>query len=136
LDTNGALPGGVIPIFGSCTICFDETPFTGIVAAIANAQIPGSQYDTRNELGTPNAPANAGYPSLIGNFHVNWNGLGQGAARLYGHQYAFTTTNNMFGPTTNSGDRTVLFGIPEPATTTLIALAIVAIAGSLKHRRC
>jgi hypothetical protein len=142
LDINGGAPGGVNPIYATNADGGANTAdLQNVIASIANAQITTTATDTRNLLGTAGAPAGAGFPSLIGSFYVHWNGQGQADAQLTGQQYSFTTTANAFGPTVTVPGvaASVGFGagatVPEPATLSLLGLAMIGGLGLVGRRK-
>jgi len=134
LDINGASPGGVTPIYGTNTDAGTPNDLKGILASIASATIVGNANDTRNNLGTAGAPTNAGFPSLIGSIFLSWNGLGQGSVVLNNQQYSFTTTGGTFAATQQGAGATALFGIPEPATCSMLGLALLGFVGVIRRR--
>jgi hypothetical protein len=134
LDINGGAPGGVTPIYGTNTDAGAPSDLQGILASIASATIATTANDTRNLLGQAGAPANAGFPSLIGSIFVSWNGQGQGALSLGGQQFSFTLDNNTFGSTQAGAGASLAFGVPEPATVSLFGLALVGLVGFARRR--
>ena len=136
LDINGPGPGGVTPIYGTNTDAGAPGDLNGLLASIASATIVTTVNDTRNLLGIPQAPANAGYPSLIGSIFVNWNGLGEGTVVLNNRQFSFTTTGNTFADTQQGGGASLEFGraLPEPATFTLMGIAMLGGLGLVRRR--
>jgi len=135
LDINGASPGGVTPIYGTNIDAGTPGDLKGLLASIASATINTTANDTRNLLGTPQAPANAGYPSLIGSIFVNWNGLGGGFLVLNNQQLSFTTTANTFANTQTGAGAWLFFGItPEPTTFTLMGIAMLGGLGLVRRR--
>lgn len=137
LDINGGSPGGVTPIYGTNTDAGAPADLKGLLASIASATIVTSGNDTRNLLGTAQAPANAGFPSLIGSIFVAWNGTGTGSVVLTNQQYSFTLTDNTFGTTQTGIGAVAAFNgaiIPEPATVSMIGLALIGLVGVGRRR--
>jgi len=165
LDTNGATPGGVAPIFQTNQDAGTANDSQGIVVSLAGATIAGAAEggnaaETRNLLGTAGAPINAGYsdpfapttpgsntPTFMGSFFVKWNGLGQSFASLNSLQYSYSLTNGTAtaaddtpGNVTTVGNAgQAVFGelviIPEPATMSLLGLAMVGGLGMVRRRK-
>jgi hypothetical protein len=113
LDINGPSPGGVTPIYGTNTDAGVPSDLKGMLASIASPTIVTTANDTRNLLGTPGAPAQAGYPSLIGSIYVSWNGQGFSVLSLTNQQFSFTTTGNAFGETRIGSGATYVFGLVQ-----------------------
>ena len=109
----------------------------GILASIASATIITTPRDRRNFLGTPLVSADVGYPSLIGSIFVIWNGVGSGDVVLTNQQFSFTTTANTFGLVQSGAGASTGFGaVPEPVTTSLVSVALLAgLASGLAARR-
>jgi len=135
LDINGNAPGGVTPIYGTNTDAGAPGDLKGLLASIASATIVTSATDTRNLLGTAGAPANAGFPSLIGSIFVNWSGAGKGNVVLNNQQFSFTLTDGTFGTTQIGNGASVTFtAVPEPATVSMIGLALLGFVGVIRRR--
>jgi hypothetical protein len=159
-DTNGPSIGGAKAVFQTNQDAGTPSDLQGIVVAIESALIAGAAqggnaFELRNELGTANAPATAGYkdpldagapapatgfPTYIGSFFVRWTGEGRSSANLINLQYAFSLLN---GTPTNALDDSpgqtinasggngvrVWFGeIPEPATGAMLIVSWLSIA--------
>ena len=134
LDINGSAPGGVTSIYGPDTDGDLPNDLKGIVAGLVSFTIVDTPNDTRNKLGTLQAPAAAGYPSYIGSFFVNWNGQGIGSVVLKNQSFSFNLTTNIPGPKQISAGTSVGFGVPEPTALTLACWALVGLIGL--RRRC
>jgi hypothetical protein len=101
-DTNGALPGGVVPIYQVNTDAGAPGDLDNVSVAIQSPTISNANVnERRNYLGTPNAPLGAGvdpapapgFPSWLGNFLVDYDGVGTGDVHLINQLVAFTSNN-------------------------------------------
>lgn len=135
LDINGSAPGGVTSIYGPDTDGDLPNDLKGIVAGLVSFTIVDTPNDTRNKLGTLQAPAAAGYPSYIGSFFVNWNGQGLGSIVLNNQQYTFSLTSNTYGPVQNGAGAVALFGVPEPGSIMLAGMAVVGLIAFTRGRK-
>jgi hypothetical protein len=109
-DSNGAAPGGVVPVYhvnGDQGVAGD---LNGIAVAIQSDKIATTAFDTRNNIGTPTGPNQAGggrtsagdvvgppSPAWLGNFLVQWDGVGVSDVSLANHAYGFTLDNGTPG---------------------------------------
>jgi hypothetical protein len=142
LDTNGAAPGGLAPIYATNQDAGAPGDLQGILASIASATIVDSATDTRNKLGTASAPTGAfnsppdpAGNSYIGSFYVTWNGLGLGSALIQNQTFSFTTTGGNFADALNgSGASSGFGGVPEPASICLAGIGLIGLVGLARRR--
>ena len=137
LDTNGSAPGGVAQIYGGADDDAGDSSndLKSIIVSIISFAIVDTPNDARNRLGTPQAPAAAGYPSYMGSFFVNWNGQGLGSIVLNNQQYTFSLTSNTYGPVQNGAGAVALFGVPEPGSIMLAGMAVVGLIAFTRGRK-
>jgi hypothetical protein len=143
VDPNGPPPPGPQPYLyeGPPLIpppgdCINQLQCLG--ATLISPSLPPS--DPRNDLGTPGAPPIAGYPTLLGRFFVEWDGLGTSDLVLDNHVFSFTRLPSGIGPAQAGTGASLGFGlllppIPEPASGSLALAATLCALGIVPRHR-
>jgi hypothetical protein len=138
-----------IPIYQINQDAGTSGDLNNITVAIASPKISNANAgERRNYLGTQNAPAGAGvdpapapvFPSWLGNFSVEWDGVGSADVLLANHLFAFTSTNgtptnytdDFFLPSVTGIGANFGFGrlvVPEPSSVVLVVMAAAGLFG-------
>jgi hypothetical protein len=121
IDTNGALPGGTAPQYGTnqdAGALPDD--LQQIIISLAGANLPSTATDRRNDVGTANA-----YPAVmvtsspgasgLGRLFVSWDGAGASDLTLGDHAFSFSLLTNVPGPEQQGQGAGVGFGSLGPA---------------------
>jgi hypothetical protein len=132
-DSNGAAPGGTVPVFANNGDQGVAGDLIGIYANIANGITAPAVTDTRLKVGQ------AGGVSRVGEVYVQWDANSLQTLSLVGNgpvgpEFVTYTTAGQLGALQNVLSESVSFGseIPEPAT---VALAGMALVGLIAVRR-
>jgi hypothetical protein len=142
IDWNGALPGGVVPMFlhnGPDIIAFW---FPGDASTIF---VSMATYAFTNPL-DPRRSIGEGSPYLLGSLFVQWDGITYSQLSLDNVQFSVKLVDGSFVAGQPGSTGRIVFGlndglppiddvwppidpeVPEPATLTLVALGIISLA--------
>ena len=132
-DSNGSLPGGVVPLWiFNADVGLNTTDLTDIGGGVSAVFPPD---DARNKLGTPDAPAVVGYPTLFGSFFVEWSGIGRSDVVLRDHGFGFSTLSGVPQASQRGSGASAGFGaVPEPTAVALLGVAFISGLGVIRRR--
>lgn len=129
VDTNGALPGGIQPLyFANADAGSNTSDLQGIFATVASGLSSPHAADPRVKIGQP------GGKSLLGSVFYLWDGTTTSAITVPTVLVSTLLTNGQFGPGVAGLTEPILLvpAIPEPAS---LALGGIAAIGLLFSRR-
>lgn len=127
VDSNGALPGGVVPLWATNVDAGTNGDLQGILVSIAGG-VTGAN-DPRRKVGQAGGPN--GY---MGSVFLGWEGTTAASLDLVGLLTSANSTTGQFLQSRPGEPSTLTFGsaIPEPGT---IALAGLSLVGLVLRRR-
>ena len=134
VDSNGAAPGGAVPLWAvnSDTGAAD---LQNIIASIALIQPPTNPADPRPNVGQ--------YPGLdplnfIGSVFIDWSGTGIETLTLTPTQASFASASTgefVFDAAANLNAGILIFGVPEPSSAALAVLSLATLTSLARRRR-
>lgn len=139
VDSNGALPGGSVPLFANnADLGTSSTDLVGILVQMATGAFTNAA-DPRRNVGEPDGVTlpsgdSLASPVLLGTAYLTWNGLGAVNITLDPVQVSAKLTNGQFlaGTAPPSAVLTIGNDIPEPSSLMLLGSCL---AGVVLRRR-
>lgn len=129
VDSNGALPGGVVPLFATNVDGGTPGDLLGILTSIAGGVTNGA-VDPRANVGKT-------APALAGTVFVRW--AADGLSTLNTNGVLFTTnstTGQFLVPASPGAGAELVFGIPEPATCAMAGMGLIGmVAIGLRRKK-
>lgn len=129
-DTNGASPGGVLPVIaGNADLGTDSQDLQGILVQMATGAFTNA-VDQRRRLGEAGSSSAFPVPLLLGSAFMEWNGLGQVKIGLSPIQVSAKLTNGQFVTALAPESAIITLGqcIPEPSSLVLLGSCFAGLA--------
>lgn len=125
VDSNGAAPGGVVPLFATNLDAGTPGDNVGILVSIAGGVT--NAIDPRRTVGQAGAAVPG--PAYIGSLYVTWDGVTKSTLSTDGILFQINSSTGQFGNTTSGVSSTVRFGdVPEPSSLVLGGLSLIGLA--------
>jgi hypothetical protein len=127
VDSNGAAPGGLVPLFATnADLGADSQDYIGILVQMATGAFTNAA-DPRRSVGE--AGSSLGSPILLGSAFFEWNGLGIANLTLNPVEVSAKDTTGLYVQGTASPVIGVtLIGVPEPGTMAMAGLSVLGLA--------
>lgn len=131
VDSNGAAPGGVVPLFATNVDGGTVGDLQGILTSIAGGVTLAA--DPRRTVGQASGPAgHVPGPALIGSIFVTWDGVSPATLNTNGVLFSVNSTTGSFADLGPGAGATINFGggatIPEPSTMVMGGLSLIGLA--------
>lgn len=125
VDSNGALPGGLVNMFGqNGDYGVDAMDLQGILVSMATGSFTNAS-DPRRKVGEEG-------PYLLGSVFMQWDGVGQASLTLDPVQVSAKQTAGQFVEAQAALPGVVMLGaepvVPEPASISLVGLSLLGLA--------
>jgi hypothetical protein len=122
VDSNGALPGGLVNMFGqNADYGADAMDLQGILASMATGSFANAS-DPRRKVGEEG-------PYLLGSVFMQWDGVGQATLSIDPLQVSAKLTGGAFVEAQAAPPAVLEFGaIPEPASISLVGMSLLGLA--------
>lgn len=121
VDSNGALPGGIVPLFATNVDAGTPGDELGILVSIAGG-VTGAN-DPRRKVGQV-----GGVPGFLGSLFVQWDAVATGKLSIQDILFQSNSTTGQFGNTVSGISSEVIFGVPEPSTIAMAGLSLLGLA--------
>jgi hypothetical protein len=123
VDSNGALPGGIVPLWATNVDGGTPGDLQGILVSIAGGVT--SANDPRRKVGQA-----GGVPGYMGTIFVQWEGTGLATLSLQDILTSANTTTGSFVDSGSAPSTLLSFGsdIPEPSTIAMAGLSLIGLA--------
>jgi hypothetical protein len=132
-DSNGAAPGGVVPVIATnADLGADSQDYVGILVQMATGAFTNAA-DQRRNVGEPGSAF--GFPLLLGSAFYEWNGVGQVHFSLFPIEVSAKLASGgtfVQGVAPPSNVLTVGTDVPEPSSLVLLGSCF---AGMILRRR-
>lgn len=126
VDSNGASPGGIVPLWA------DNSIFASNIAVAAIEVIASPHPDDPRPL------VGQGPGTLLGSLFVRWDGANVGSVETNILQAAYARADNGQLAVDDGiilGGSSLVFGVPEPTTVALVGLSLPAIVWLTRRRK-
>jgi hypothetical protein len=119
VDTNGAAPGGLQPLFATNVDGGTPGDLQGILSSIAGGVT--NAIDPRRTVGQTS-------PALLGSVFVQWDGVTPANFSTAGLLFSANSTTGTFLAEQQGTVESVAFGVPEPSTIVMAGLSMLGLA--------
>lgn len=129
-DSNGAAPGGIVPLFfANADAGSNTSDLQGIFATVSSGITNPNASDMRVRIGQ------AGGPNSLGKVYVKWNANAMETVTVAGSLWSVLGNDGQFSNGTGTGGSVTFGDIPEPATLAMGGIGLIGLISVVRRRK-